>query len=189
VPVPNGFTGIFYRSCCEIIKQDVMASFQCLYNLIVGPLPKLNGALPTLLPKSEMAKRPSEFRPISLIHSFAKLVSKVLALRLAPHIDGLVSNAQSAFIKHRCIHDNYLYVHSLARAYHCKKPYSVDETRHLQGFRLRVMGVHGRTDATQRISIKMEELALLAIFIFLFLGSTEWGSWALDQASAQATAR
>jgi hypothetical protein len=122
VSVPNGFTGVFYRSCWEIIKQDVMASFQCLYNLIVGPLPKLNGALPTLLPKSEMAKRPSEFRPISLIHSFAKLVSKVLALRLAPHIDGLVSNAQSAFIKRRCIHDNYLYVHNLARAYHCKNP-------------------------------------------------------------------
>jgi hypothetical protein len=110
------------------------------------------------------------------------LVSNVLALRLAPHIDGLVSNAQSAFIKRQCIHDNYLYVHNLARAYHRKKPCSADETQHLQGFRFLVMGVHGRTAATQRISIKMEELTLLAIFVFLFLSLAEWGPWALDQA-------
>jgi hypothetical protein len=36
-------------------------------------------------------------------------------------IDGLVSNAQSTFIKRRCIQDNYLYVRNLARAYHRKK--------------------------------------------------------------------
>jgi hypothetical protein len=63
------------------------------------PLPKLNGALLTLLPKKEVAELPEDFRPISLIHSFPKLVSKVLVLRLAHHIDGLISNAQSAFIK------------------------------------------------------------------------------------------
>jgi hypothetical protein len=63
-----------------------------------------------------------------------------------------------------------------------KKPCSADETQHLQGFRFRVMGVHGRTAATQRISIKMEELTLLAIFVFLFLSLAEWGPWALDQA-------
>jgi hypothetical protein len=77
----------------------------------------LNGALLTLLPKKEFAKQPEDFRPISLIHSFAKLVSKVLA----PHIDGLISPAQSAFIKNRCIQDNYLYVRNLARAYNKKK--------------------------------------------------------------------
>jgi hypothetical protein len=40
---------------------------------------------------------------------------------LAPYIDSLVSNVQSAFIQRRCIHDNYLYVRNLARAYHWKK--------------------------------------------------------------------
>jgi hypothetical protein len=113
--------GVFYRSCWEIIKHDIMASFHCLYNLTTGPLPKLNGVLLTLLPKSQTTKQPNEFRPISLIHSFAKLVSKVLAMRLTPHINGLVSNAQSTFIKHRCILDNYLYIRNLARAYHRKK--------------------------------------------------------------------
>jgi hypothetical protein len=36
-------------------------------------------------------------------------------------MDGLVSTAQSAFIKNYCIQDNYLYIRNLARAYHRKK--------------------------------------------------------------------
>jgi hypothetical protein len=46
---------------------------------------------------------PRDFRLISLIHSFAKLLTKVLAIRLSRCIDQLVSQAQSAFIKRRCI--------------------------------------------------------------------------------------
>jgi hypothetical protein len=120
-PGLDGFTGVFFRSCWEVIKTDIVAAFQCIYNQTTGPLPKLNGALLTLLPKKEVAEWPGDFRPISLIHSFAKLVSKVLALRLAPHMDHLISMAQSAFIKNRCIQDNYLYVRNIARAYHRKK--------------------------------------------------------------------
>jgi hypothetical protein len=121
VPGLDGFTGVFFRTYWEVIKHDIMAAFQCIHNQKARPLPKLNGAVLTLLPKKEVADSPRDFRPISLIHSFAKLVSKVLALRLAPHIDDLISNAHSAFIKNRCIQDNYLYVRNLARAYHRKK--------------------------------------------------------------------
>jgi hypothetical protein len=95
--------------------------FQCFQNQLAGPLPKLNGALITLLPKRIVSEELSDFRPISLIHSFAKLISKVLALRLAPLMDDLISSAQSAFIKRRCIQVNFLYVRNLARAYHKKR--------------------------------------------------------------------
>jgi hypothetical protein len=88
-----------------------------MYNQIVGSLMKLNGALLTLLSK-EVAELPSDFRPISHIHSFANLVTKVLARRLSPHINHLVSSSQSVFIKKLCIQDNFLYVRNLARAYH-----------------------------------------------------------------------
>jgi hypothetical protein len=100
-PRPNGFTGVFFRACWDIIEHDVMAAFQCIFNQTTGLLPKLNGVLLTLLPKTEESLR--DFRPISLIHSFANLASKVLALCLVPHINSLVSNAQSAFMKHCCI--------------------------------------------------------------------------------------
>jgi mannosylglycoprotein endo-beta-mannosidase len=66
----------------------------------------------------EVATEPKDFRPISLIHSFAKLLTKVLAIRLSTYIDGLISNAQSAFIQKRCIQDNFIYVRGLARHYH-----------------------------------------------------------------------
>jgi hypothetical protein len=51
---PDGFTGIFYRTCWDVIKLDILDAFQCIYNPIAGPLPKFNGALLTLLPKKEL---------------------------------------------------------------------------------------------------------------------------------------
>lgn len=78
----------------------------------------MNTASVVLLPKNEAPTSVKEFRPISLIHSFAKLITKILVIRLSKHIDSLISISQSAFIKRRCIQDNFLYVRNLARAYH-----------------------------------------------------------------------
>jgi hypothetical protein len=44
----------------------------------------VNDALMTLLPKTSEATTVKDFWPISLIHMFGKLISKVLAVRLAP---------------------------------------------------------------------------------------------------------
>jgi mannosylglycoprotein endo-beta-mannosidase len=81
----------------------------------------LNHAQVVLIPKVEVATEPKDFRPISLIHSFAKLLTKVLAIRLSVYIDKLISTSQSAFIQKRCIQDNFLYVRGLARHYHRTK--------------------------------------------------------------------
>ena len=78
----------------------------------------LNSANIILIPKKLDAKHVGDYRPISLIHSFAKIFSKLLANRLAPHLNRLVSNCQSAFIKRRCIQDNFLYVQSTVRRLH-----------------------------------------------------------------------
>ena len=75
----------------------------------------LNTANIILLPKKRDALRVTDFRPISLIHSIAKIFAKLLANRLAPLPDSLVSKCQSAFIK-RSIHDNFLYVQNIVRA-------------------------------------------------------------------------
>jgi hypothetical protein len=55
----HGFIGLFYKSCWDIVRADAMAAFQCLYNLTTGSMPKLNGALITLLSKKEPAELPS----------------------------------------------------------------------------------------------------------------------------------
>jgi len=76
-----------------------------------------------LLPKKEDALKVGDFRPISLSHSITKLISKLLAIRLSTDLDKLVSRAQSAFIKKRSIHDNFLYTQNLIRELHkAKRP-------------------------------------------------------------------
>ena len=117
-PGPDGFTGIFYKKCWQTIKDDIMAAMSSFYNLRAGPLEHLNGANIVLIPKTETPEYAKDFRPISLVHSFGKLITKTLAIRLSRHMDQLISSSQSAFIKGRCIHDNYMYVRNLARAYH-----------------------------------------------------------------------
>jgi hypothetical protein len=62
-----------------------------------------------------------DFRPISLIHSFAKVLTKVLANRLRNHMDEIVSKNQSAFIKGRFIQDNFMLVQQTARFLHAQK--------------------------------------------------------------------
>jgi hypothetical protein len=52
-----------------------------------------------LIPKRLDASSPGDYRPISLIHSFAKLATKILANRLAPHLAALISANQCVFIK------------------------------------------------------------------------------------------
>ena len=81
----------------------------------------LNTALITLLPKKVDAVEVKDFRPTSLIHSFAKLVTKILANRLAPLLPSLISANQSAFLWGRKIHDNFMLVQQMVKTLHQKK--------------------------------------------------------------------
>jgi hypothetical protein len=81
-PRPDGFTGLFYRVAWDIIKDDVMKAIKLLEDEGSQGLHLLNNALMVLLPKSPEAASPADFRPISLVHSFGKLFTKILAKRL-----------------------------------------------------------------------------------------------------------
>lgn len=120
-PGPDGFTSDFYKHCWHIIKDDILSAFQAFYMHHSGALEHINSARVVLIPKSEIANEPRQFRPISLIHSFAKLLTKVLSIRLSAYIDNLISTTQCAFIKKRCIQNNFMYVRGLARHFHRTK--------------------------------------------------------------------
>nr|GFB03785.1 RNA-directed DNA polymerase, eukaryota [Tanacetum cinerariifolium] len=64
-----------------------------------------NSSFVTLIPKIIDAKFVNDFRPISLIGSVYKVVTKVLANRLVSVIRDLVSDTQSAFVAGRQILD------------------------------------------------------------------------------------
>ena len=120
-PGPDGFTGHFYKSCWSIIKSDIMAALSAIWSRKFINFGILNTAYITLLPKKEAADEPKDFRPISLVHSFAKLITKLLANRLAGYLHQMVSANQSAFIKGRFIQDNFMMVQQTARFLHQQK--------------------------------------------------------------------
>jgi hypothetical protein len=66
-----------------------------------------------------------DFRPISLVHSVAKLITKLLANRLARRLHEMVSPNQSAFIKGRFIQDNFMLVQQTSRLLHQQKKASL----------------------------------------------------------------
>jgi hypothetical protein len=120
-PEPDGFTGNFYKTCWPIIKMDVMAAVSAIWSRKFGSFQQLNSAYITLVPKKEDAISIRDYRPISLVHSFAKLLTKILANRLARRLNELVSPVQSAFIKGRFIQDNFMLVQQTARFLHQQK--------------------------------------------------------------------
>jgi hypothetical protein len=120
-PGPDGFTGRFYKCAWTVVKGDFLAALSVIFQGDSSKLYLLNSAYVTLLPKKAEAVEVKDFRPISLIHSFAKILTKILAKRLAEILPNLVSPNQSAFIKGRSIHDNFMMVRETAKAIHRQK--------------------------------------------------------------------
>ena len=114
-PGPDGYIGVFLKSSWQVIKSDILLALNYFYQQHDQHFHHLNKAHMVLLPKKEDAHMLSHFRPISLTHTIAKLISKLLATRLSAELNQLISRSQSAFIKRRSIHDNFLYTQNLVR--------------------------------------------------------------------------
>jgi hypothetical protein len=106
----DGFIGAFFASCWETIKGDILQAIHQFYLMNQQDLYFLNQAYVVLIPKKNDPKKVSDYRPISLTYSFSKLLSKLMANRLARELDYMISVNQTAFIKKRCKHDNFMYV-------------------------------------------------------------------------------
>jgi hypothetical protein len=117
-PGPDGFIGLFYRCCFDVVKDDLSKAINDFYHLKCRSLHLVNEANIILLPKREVSDTIDKFRPISLINSFMKIITKILANRLAPRMNEIVSTAQNAFIQKRSIHDNFLYIQRVIRKLH-----------------------------------------------------------------------
>ena len=69
---PDGFIGVFYKKCWEIIKDNLYAAILGFYNHRNAKMSLFNEANIVLLPKKQDARTLNEYRPISLTNSMVK---------------------------------------------------------------------------------------------------------------------
>ena len=106
-PGPNGFTMAFFQKCWRVVEEDVMAVSVHFHRYSMFER-SLSASFLTLIPKKNNAINVKDFRPISLVGSVYKLLSKVLANRLRVVLDSLISESQNAFVGGRQILDSVL---------------------------------------------------------------------------------
>lgn len=109
-PGPDRFMIMFYQRCWPVIKDSVMAAVDQFCKGDSRNFSFINQAYITLLPKRDDATDVTDFHPTILIRSSAKIIVKALANKLAPMMEDLISRNQSAFIRGRCIQDNFALV-------------------------------------------------------------------------------
>lgn len=117
----DGFNGLFYKVAWPIIKDDVINTLNAFWSLDARSFHLLNDAFMVLLRKKQAPNCLKDYRPISLMHSFSKLLTKCLARRLQPKLESLVAYNQSAFIEGRIIHDNFRVVQLTCCWLHSRK--------------------------------------------------------------------
>ena len=104
---PDGMPPLFYQTFRLDIGMEVSnAVLSCLNS---GNLLKsINHTFITLIPKVNNPKTVAQFIPISLCNVIYKILSKVIANRVKPILQSIISEAQSAFVANRIITDNIL---------------------------------------------------------------------------------
>nr|XP_027120700.1 uncharacterized protein LOC113737716 [Coffea arabica] len=109
---PDGFTSQFFTFAWDIIAKDV---YNAVLSLFCGAeLPRfLTSTSIVLIPKVPSPHDFSKYRPISLCNFFNKVLSRILADRLARILPKILSPQQIGFVKGRNITENYLLAQEL----------------------------------------------------------------------------
>lgn len=106
-PGPNGMPPLLYQTYWTDVGMDITQAVLSSLNL-GSILRSLNHTFIALISKIQNPERVMEFRPISLCNVIYKIISKVIANRLKPWLNSIISETQSAFIADRLITDNIL---------------------------------------------------------------------------------
>ena len=106
-PGPDGFNLNFIKTHWGLIKEDFM-NFVNGFHEDSSVIKDLNDTFITLIPKTKRPNSVGDFRPISLVGSMYKIVSKMLANRLKKVMNTVIGEFQMAFVKGRQITDSFV---------------------------------------------------------------------------------
>lgn len=101
-PGPDGFSGVFFQTAWEVVGSDVINFIQHSWRshtmMRVFKCVSL-----VLIPKKDKPTHINDWRPVSVENFLARIIPKILATRMAPLLNNLLSIEQGAFIKGRDI--------------------------------------------------------------------------------------
>jgi hypothetical protein len=97
-PGPDGFGAIFYQSFWNIVEYDVCNAVMEFFTK-GWILPNFNSNTLILIPKTENANTVEQFRPIALANFKFKIITKILADRLAPIMKTIILRSKEASFK------------------------------------------------------------------------------------------
>jgi hypothetical protein len=123
-PGVDGFTAGFFQRHWDLLGTDIVAG---VLEFINGGelIQSLNDTAIVLIPKVQNPQSITQFRPISLCTVLYKICAKVIANRMRPELEQIISQEQSAFVPGRLITDNALVafecVHTMKRNKRGKK--------------------------------------------------------------------
>jgi hypothetical protein len=103
-PGPDGFNTDFVRKCWPVIASDFYELCDNFYDGSIC-MDSINGSYVTLIPKHSSPASVGDYRPISLLNTSMKVLTKLLANRLQLVMTKLVHQNQYSFLKARTIQD------------------------------------------------------------------------------------
>lgn len=106
-PGLDGFSMGFFQVCWNVVKVDVLRVFQKIFNYQKFEK-SLNATFISLIPKIVGVSELKDFRPISLVGSVYKIISKVVTNQLSTVMEIIISMSQNAFVRGRQILDSVL---------------------------------------------------------------------------------
>ncbi|XP_052198247.1 uncharacterized protein LOC127805524 [Diospyros lotus] len=111
-PGPDGFSSCFFKKAWHIVGPQICLAVREFF-ASKSLLKQINHTTIALVPKSSHSSSVEDFRPISCCNVVYKIISKILASRMASILDSIVDHAQAAFVKGRSLGDNVHLVQEL----------------------------------------------------------------------------